>query len=279
MIIVHTVVEERAEVRGWRLAGESVALVPTMGALHAGHMALVSAAKTKADRVIVTIFVNPTQFGAGEDLSAYPRKDADDLAMLRVAGVDLVVMPSVKEMYPDGFATKVRVEGLTSVMDGAARPGHFDGVSQVVTKLLNQAQADWAFFGEKDWQQLAVVRRMVADLDMPVAIVGVPIVRAEDGLALSSRNAYLSEAQRVVAGRFNVILAAAAAQVLAGMGGSQACGLAVEALGEAGFDKVDYVECRDGASLRTVERPVAGKARIFGAVHLGRARLIDNIAV
>ncbi len=279
MIIVHAVADERAVVRGWRLAGESVALVPTMGALHAGHMALVAAAKAQADRVIVTIFVNPTQFGAGEDLASYPRKDLDDLAMLQVAGVDLVVMPTVAEMYPDGFATKVRVEGLTSVMDGAARPGHFDGVTQVVAKLLNQAQADWAYFGEKDWQQLAVVRRMVADLDLPVEIVGVPIVRAEDGLALSSRNAYLSAAQRVVAARFNVILASATAQVLAGMGGSQACGLAVEALGEAGFDKVDYVECRDAASLRTVELPLAGQARIFGAVHLGRARLIDNIAV
>lgn len=279
MIVVGTVAEERAVVRGWRLAGESVALVPTMGALHAGHMALVAAAKAKADRVIVTIFVNPTQFGKGEDLAAYPRKDAEDLALLRDAGVDLVVMPAVAEMYPDGFATKVQVSGLTTVMDGAARPGHFDGVSQVVAKLLNQAQADWAFFGEKDWQQLAVIRRMVADLDLPVEIVGVPIVRADDGLALSSRNAYLSADQRVVAGRFNVILASAAAQVLRGMSGSQACGLAVETLGEAGFDKVDYVECREGASLRTVERPVAGQARIFGAVHLGRARLIDNIAV
>ncbi len=265
--------------RGWRAAGESVALVPTMGALHAGHMALVSAAKAKADRVIVTIFVNPTQFGAGEDLATYPRKDAEDLAMLQADGVDLVVMPSVGEMYPDGFATKVRVAGLTSVMDGAARPEHFDGVSQVVAKLLNQAQADWAFFGEKDWQQLAVIRRMVADLDIPVEIVGVPIVRAEDGLALSSRNAYLSEAQRAVAGRFNLILHSAAAKVSAGMRGSLACALAAEALGEAGFDKVHYVECRDGASLRVVDRPDPGQARIFGAVHLGRARLIDNIAV
>ena len=265
--------------RHWRLAGESVALVPTMGSLHAGHMALVSAAKAQAARVIVSIFVNPTQFGRGEDLAAYPRKDAEDLAMLKAAGVDLVFMPAVAEMYPDGFASKVRVEGLTSVMDGAARPGHFDGVTQVVAKLLNQAQADWAYFGEKDWQQLAVVRRMVRDLDMPVEIVGVPIVRASDGLALSSRNTYLSAQQRVIAGRLNVILASAAAQVSTGMSGSQACMLALEALAEAGFERVDYVECRDATSLRTVERPVAGTARIFGAVHLGRARLIDNVAV
>ncbi len=279
MIVVHTVTEERAVVRGWRAAGASVALVPTMGSLHAGHMALVAAAKAAADRAIVSIFVNPTQFGKNEDLAAYPRKDADDLAMLRGAGVDLAFMPSVVEMYPFGSSTKVRVENLTEVMDGVSRPGHFDGVSQVVAKLLNQAQADMAFFGEKDWQQLAVIRRMVRDLDIPVEIVGVPIVRAADGLALSSRNAYLTADQRIVAGRFNGVLREAAEKVSAGLVGGAACAFAVQALMAAGFDRVDYVECRNADTLELVENPAAGTARIFGAAFLGRARLIDNFAV
>jgi pantoate--beta-alanine ligase len=272
--VVRTVAEERRVRRSW--AGR-VALVPTMGALHAGHMALVAAAKADAERVIVTIFVNPTQFGKGEDLSRYPRKDAEDLAMLREAGVDMVFMPSVAEMYPEGFATTVRVGGLTDVLDGAARPGHFDGVAQVVSKLLNQAQADVAFFGEKDWQQLAVIRRLAADLDIPTEIRGVPIVRDSDGLALSSRNAYLSADQRVIAGRFNGVLRAAAEAIAGGEVPGLVCAVARETLLQAGFGGVDYVECRDGVTLETATG--AAGARVFGAVRIGTTRLIDNMGV
>lgn len=183
----------------WRRAGETVGLVPTMGALHDGHMALARAAREECGKVIATIFVNPTQFGPTEDLDAYPNTFDSDLHMLREVGVDVVFAPTRDVMYPAGFGTTVKVAGLTAPLCGAARPGHFDGVTQVVAKLLNLGQADRAYFGQKDWQQLAVVRQMVRDLNFPTEIVGIPTVRAEDGLALSSRNAYLTEAEREIA--------------------------------------------------------------------------------
>lgn len=251
-----------------------------MGALHDGHVSLLAHARGAADRVVATIFVNPTQFGAGEDYAAYPRNEARDAALLAAAGCDLLFAPAIGEMYPDGFATGVRVRGLTDVLCGAVRPGHFDGVALVVTKLLCQAGADLAVFGEKDWQQLAVIRRLARDLDLPTAILGAATVREPDGLALSSRNRYLDAAGRRVAGRLCAELRAAAAAIAGGAEAAAATARAAARLREAGFDRVDYVECRTAAALETVARhDPAVPARVFGAALLGRARLIDNLPV
>ena len=274
--IFRTVADMRAQVQDWRTDGLSVGLVPTMGGLHAGHMALVKAAVKKADRVIATIFVNPTQFGEGEDLDSYPRTEDADVAMIAQAGGAGVFVPSVSEMYPEGFATRVEVDGLTNVLCGGTRPGHFNGVTQIVSKLLNQSQPDMAFFGEKDWQQLAVIRRMARDLDIPAQILGVATVRDEYGLALSSRNGYLSAAEIDVARQFNVILKKAAYAIGTGGIASEECNIAAEALLAAGFQKIDYIECRDSDSLEPVERLESQSCRIFGAAFLGKARLIDN---
>jgi pantoate--beta-alanine ligase len=280
METVRTIADLRARVRAWRVAGERVALVPTMGALHEGHLALVALGHAHTDRVVATIFVNPTQFGAGEDLMAYPRDEARDVAMLAGVGCDLIYAPGLAEMYPPGFSTKVRVEGLTDCLCGAVRVGHFDGVSQVVSKLLNQAQADVAIFGEKDWQQLAVIRRMSRDLDIPTEILGAPIIREADGLAMSSRNRYLDETQRVVAGQLNKVIFAAARRIEAGAAIATEMLAASRALKAAGFDRVDYVECRLADDLSLVERfDPARPARVFAAARLGRARLIDNAPV
>jgi pantoate--beta-alanine ligase len=280
METVSTVADLRARVRTWRDAGERIALVPTMGALHEGHLGLVTLGRANAERVVATIFVNPTQFGAGEDLAAYPSDKARDSAMLERAGCDLIFAPGLEEMYPPGFSTRVRVEGLTDCLCGAERPGHFDGVAQVVTKLLNQARADVAIFGEKDWQQLAVIRRLARDLDIPTAILGAPIAREADGLAMSSRNRYLDAVQRSVAGGLNKVIFAAAGRIAGGapVAGEMAAARAV--LGTAGFDAVDYVECREADSLAPVETfDPARPARVFAAAQLGRARLIDNMPV
>ena len=280
METVRTVADLRARVLAWRAEVQTVALTPTMGALHEGHLSLVTLGKAHADRVVASIFVNPTQFGPTEDLGAYPRDEARDARMLQDAGCDLIFAPSVEEMYPPGFSTVVRVEGLTECLCGATRPGHMDGVAQVVTKLLNQAQADFAVFGEKDWQQLAVIRRLVRDLDIPTEILGAPIVREADGLAMSSRNRYLDDAQRAAAGLLNVILRDAARRIAGGTGVKAEMAAARAALLEAGFEKVDYVECRHGDDLTPVAAfDASHPARVFAAAHLGRARLIDNIAI
>ncbi|WP_425091755.1 pantoate--beta-alanine ligase [Tropicimonas sp. S265A] len=263
----------------WRRAGESIGLVPTMGALHAGHMALVQAAREECAHVIATVFVNPTQFSPSEDLDAYPDVFDADLQLLRDNRVDVCFAPTRDIMYPDGFATTVRVSGLTDHLCGATRPGHFDGVTQVVAKLLNLGAADRAYFGQKDWQQLAVVRQMARDLNFPTEIVGVPTVRAADGLALSSRNVYLTEAEREIAPVLNRTLRNAAAQIARGHGAAGVCEASARALIEAGFSSVDYLECRDAQTLAAQERPNPGTARVFAAAKLGKARLIDNVAV
>ena len=268
----------RAAVGAFRQAGQSVALVPTMGALHAGHMALVEEARRRADRVVASIFVNPTQFGPGEDLAAYPRKETADAAMLEAAGCALLWLPPVEAMYSPGFATTVSVSGVTEGLDGAARPGHFDGVATVVTKLFNQVRPDLALFGEKDWQQLAVIRRMVADLDMALKIVGVPTQREEDGLALSSRNAYLSPEERDAARALPRALGEAARTIAAGGDVPAALAKAVATLEKAGFGPIDYLTLHDGETLAPVsalDRP----ARLLAAARLGKTRLIDNLPV
>jgi len=278
--VVRTVQALRAQVRAWRAAGERVGFAPTMGALHEGHLSLVKLARLHADRVVVSIFVNPTQFGPNEDFEAYPRSEARDAELLAGAGCDLLFAPAVEEMYPPGFATTVTVAGVTEPLDGAARPGHFAGVATVVSKLLNQCGADVAVFGEKDYQQLQVIRRMVRDLDLPVEIIGAPTARADDGLALSSRNAYLSAAEREAAPALARALEAAIGRLHAGAPVAEVEAEAVAALCAAGFGRIDYVEVRSADDLaRLGPGPLAGPARILAAAVLGRTRLIDNMPV
>ncbi|WP_294262466.1 pantoate--beta-alanine ligase [uncultured Sphingomonas sp.] len=266
-----------ALIDSWKSAGERIALVPTMGALHAGHMALVAEARRRAPRVAVSIFVNPMQFGAGEDLHRYPRREQADSRMLAEAGVDLLWLPPVGAMYPAGFSTTVSVSGVSDGLDGAARPGHFDGVATVVTKLFNQVRADIALFGEKDFQQLAVIRRMVADLDMGIEIVGVPTQRDDDGLALSSRNLYLAPEDRAAAIALPRALGVAAGAI--GKGGDPAAALAQArtSLTAAGFT-VDYVTLVDADTLSEAIEP-GRPMRLLAAAKIGSTRLIDNIPV
>jgi pantoate--beta-alanine ligase len=278
--IARTVEELRGQVAAWRAAGERVGFVPTMGALHEGHLSLVRAARDHASRVVASVFVNPTQFGPNEDFDRYPRDEAGDARLLAGAGCDLLYAPAASEMYPPGFATKVMVTGVSEPLDGAARPGHFQGVATVVTKLLLQCGPDVAVFGEKDYQQLQVIRRLVRDLDIPVSVVGGPTARAEDGLALSSRNAYLSEAERRCAPALHAALIAAVQRLREGASVSSVEADAIAALHAAGFRAVDYVEVRDALNLdRLGPGPVASSARILAAAYLGKTRLIDNLAV
>lgn len=258
--------------------GGALALVPTMGALHAGHMALVEEAKRRARHVAATIFVNPMQFGAGEDLQRYPRREEQDLTALEQAGVDLVWLPSVEDIYPEGFATTISVSGVSQRWEGEVRPGHFDGVATVVAKLLLSVRPDIALFGEKDYQQLAVIRRMVADLEIPVDIVAVPTVRDEDGLALSSRNSYLSSDERQRALALPRALDTAAASIRGGGEVSDAVQTARLMLAEAGFSRIDYVALVDPTTLEPVDR-VSGEARLIAAAVIGSTRLIDNLPV
>ncbi len=268
--------EELASARA-RLEG-SLALVPTMGALHAGHMALIAEGRRSADKVAASIFVNPTQFGANEDFGRYPRREAEDARMLEEAGCDLLWLPSVGDIYPQGFATSVHVGGLSKRWEGEARPGHFDGVATIVAKLLLSFRPDVALFGEKDFQQLVIIRRMVEDLNIFVRIVGVPTVREEDGLALSSRNAYLAADERGRAAALPRALDYARNAILEGCEVRLALETARKSLIDAGFSRIDYLSLVDPATLEPVEAP-RGVARLIAAAVIGTTRLIDNLEV
>lgn len=276
--IVRSVQALRQRVMAWRRAGETVGFVPTMGFLHDGHMSLVRNSRAQNDRTVVSIFVNPRQFNSASDLEAYPRDEGRDAALLDENGTDLLFAPDVDEMYPAGFCTGVEVSGLTDCLCGATRPGHFAGVAVVVTKLLLQCLPDRAYFGAKDFQQLMVVRRLVRDLDIPVEIRGIDTVRESDGLAMSSRNWYLTEAQRAVAPAVFGVLTDIAET--AGRDGdvSGAISRGRKRLSDLGFGTIDYLEMRDAGNLALVTRPTQ-PARAFAAVFLGKARLIDNVAV
>jgi len=277
VLTVRTIAELRAAVAAFCAEGARIALVPTMGALHAGHIALVEAAKRPGTKVVASIFVNPKQFGANEDLGRYPRRELADTRMLTEAGCDLLWMPPVEMVYPQGFATNVSVAGVSEGLDGAARPGHFDGVATIVTKLFNQVAPDIAYFGEKDFQQLAVIRRMVIDLDMPIEIAGVPTQRDDDGLALSSRNVYLDDAQRTKAVALPRALGVAAKAIEKGGDPEAALAVARDTLAAAGFD-VDYVMLVDAETLAEQPDP-ARERRLLAAARMGSTRLIDNVAV
>jgi pantoate--beta-alanine ligase len=268
----------RAAVGAWRAAGLSVGLVPTMGALHEGHLSLVRAAKARCDRVLASLFVNPRQFAPHEDFERYPRDEAADSKLLAGAGCDLLFAPDRAIMYPDGFATNVIVTSVSTPLEGQMRPHFFGGVATVVTKLLLQALPDAAFFGEKDYQQLLVIKRLAKDLDMPIEIVGCPTWREHDGLAMSSRNAYLTPEQRNVAGRLNHVLHEAIYKLHHGAAIAEIEAEAARHLLASGFTCVDYVAVRDAealAELAALDRP----ARILAAAWLGKTRLIDNMAV
>ncbi|MEH3146387.1 MAG: pantoate--beta-alanine ligase [Methylobacterium frigidaeris] len=268
----------RARIGTWREAGDTVALVPTMGALHEGHLALVHRGRASCRRVVVSIFVNPTQFGPNEDFSRYPRDPDRDLALLAEAGADAAYLPDVAAMYAPGFATTVSVASLTDVLCGPIRPGHFDGVATVVSKLLLQALPDRALFGEKDFQQLQVIRRAVRDLDIPVTIEGVPTVREADGLAMSSRNRYLSDDERRTAAVMHAVLREVAGAVRDGGEAAPALTAGRARLEQAGFGPIQYLSVNDAESLAPVER-ATGPARVLAAAYLGGTRLIDNVPV
>jgi len=268
--------EELARARDG-IAGR-LALVPTMGALHAGHMALIEEARKGADKVAASIFVNPAQFGPNEDFSRYPRREEQDARMLQEAGCDLLWVPSVEDIYPDGFSTTISVSGVSERWEGKARPGHFDGVATIVAKLLLAIRPDLAMFGEKDFQQLAVIRQMVRDLNIPVEIVAVPTVREADGLALSSRNAYILPEERKQAASLPRALATAKAAILGGALVANVLDDARDTLGRAGFSRVDYFALVDAVSLEPLDEP-RGEMRLIAAAVIGKTRLIDNIVV
>ncbi len=275
---VRNVEDLREQVREWRVQGLSVGLVPTMGALHAGHMALAERSIATTDRTIATLFVNPKQFGEGEDLDGYPRDEGRDREKLAQAGVHFLFAPDVAQMYPSNFSTGVKVGGLGDILEGKFRPGFFDGVATVVSKLLNQAGADKAFFGEKDYQQLQVITRMTRDLNIPTTIEGVPTIREEDGLALSSRNVYLNSQERTAAPILFKTISEVASKVKAGDNISELEAWGREQVLAAGFSNVDYLSVLDAQTLEAYLRP-ARPGRVLVAAKLGRARLIDNVAV
>ena len=276
-IVAETVSALRAQIRDWRQQGLGIAMVPTMGALHDGHISLVRMALEKAERCVVSIFVNPAQFAPTEDLDKYPRQLARDLDRLAEAGAHLAFTPNVAEMYPAGFATRISVGGPSSGLESDFRPSFFDGVATVVAKLFLQATPDCAIFGEKDYQQLCVVRQLCRDLDLPVAIIGAPTVRDAHGLAMSSRNAYLGDRELAVARKLNVILRRAAAALAAGAEEAGATAEARLALIEAGFQKVDYVAARESLTLAPWRRD--HDSRVLAAAWLGTTRLIDNVEI
>lgn len=275
---VHTVSELRDVVSAWKASGETVGFVPTMGALHAGHISLLDIARTRATKTVASVFVNPKQFAPDEDYGAYPRTLPDDAARLAEAGCDLLYAPNAPEMYPEGFATSVHVGGPSEGLETAFRPHFFDGVATVVTKLFTQVRPDIAVFGEKDYQQLLVIKRLAADLDLDVDIIPGPVMREADGLALSSRNVYLSEEDRVRAVRLNALLFAAAEALSKGEAIAPTMTTA-RMIAESAFDTVDYVEVRCAGTLALLPGPVLDRpARILAAVKLGATRLIDNVA-
>ena len=283
--VVRTVADLRARVAAWRRAGETVAMIPTMGALHEGHLALVRDGQARADHVVISIFVNPTQFAPTEDFGSYPRTEARDVEALTGLGADLVFAPNAVEMYPEGFATRIEPAGAALGLETAFRPHFFGGVATVVAKLLIACLPDCAIFGEKDFQQLAVVRQMVRDLGIPVEIVGAPTVRETDGLALSSRNAYLSAEERAAAPILHAVMTEAAARIRAGEPVAPVLRDGEARIAAAGFRQIDYLTLRDARSLAPVEAIPAGEdaagrpLRMLVAAWIGRTRLIDNIAV
>ncbi len=276
--IERTLAGLRVQTAAWRKAGETIGVVPTMGALHQGHLSLARAARETCDRVIVTIFVNPKQFNNPDDLKNYPRTEHEDAKKLESIGVDLIYVPDGAQMYPDGFTTNVSVGGLTDMLCGAHRPGHFDGVATVVSKLFLQTSADKAFFGEKDYQQLQIVRRMAADLDIPIEVVGCPTIREMDGLAMSSRNLLISDRARVKAPALAEVMEEMREALIAGAAMSEIAEDAVARIVTAGFNEVEYLELRDGIDLGLLDKPVEG-ARLFAAAWLAGVRLIDNLGV
>lgn len=277
--IIRSVAALREQIAAWRRDGARIGLIPTMGALHEGHLTLVRRALAAGERAVVSIFVNPTQFGPNEDFGAYPRREAEDVAKFAEAGGHLVWAPTVDEMYPAGFASHVAVAGLTDGLCGPFRPGHFQGVATVVAKLLLQVQADHAYFGQKDYQQLQVVTRMARDLDIPTGIVGVPTVREADGLALSSRNIYLSAEERRAAAQLPRVMRETAQAALAGEASfAHLLETARARLAAAGFGPIDYVSINDAETLAPVDG-LTRPARLFVAARLGKTRLIDNIPI
>ncbi|MBM3538896.1 MAG: pantoate--beta-alanine ligase [Alphaproteobacteria bacterium] len=276
--IMRTIADLRSAVALWRRAEESVGLVPTMGALHDGHLSLVKRARQQCRRAVVSIFVNPTQFGPNEDFQLYPRDLDGDAAKLATVGADAIFAPQVAEMYPEGAVTAVTVSGLTEGLCGPFRPGHFQGVATIVTKLLLQCLPDAGFFGEKDYQQLQVIRQLARDLDIPVRIEGVPTFRESDGLALSSRNAYLTPAERAIAPTLHRVLRQAAADMEAGGTASATTDRGKRELFGAGFSRLDYLDVVDAVTLKKIER-LERPARVAAAAWLGKTRLIDNLPV
>lgn len=277
-MILRTVAELRAQVAAWKAEGHSVGVVPTMGALHEGHLSLARAARRDCGRVITTIFVNPKQFNNPDDLMKYPRTEENDAILLATVGVDTVFAPAVDEVYPDGFVTNVSVGGVSAPLEGALRPGHFDGVATVVTKLFGMTQADRGYFGQKDWQQLQVVRQLVRDLNLKVEIVGCETVRDPDGLAMSSRNQRLTSQARAKAPALYAAMLAAARQFRDGVPLPDALGRARAAVLKEGFDRVEYIDLVDADRLGPITdatRPL----RLLAAAWLDDVRLIDNIAV
>lgn len=277
-LLITTVADMRQQVAAWKAKGETVGVVPTMGALHAGHLSLARAARAGCDRAIVTIFVNPTQFNSLQDLALYPRTLEADAALLAPLGVDAIFAPPPEEVYPDGFASQITVSGVADPLEGALRPGHFAGVATVVAKLFGMTQASRAYFGEKDWQQLQVVRRMVADLNLPVDVIGCPTLREADGFAMSSRNTRLTPAARAAAPALYAAMTRVVASITAGGPADEALQTATTALLQAGFEQVEYLALHDAATMHPstdLSRPL----RLLAAAWIGGVRLIDNIAV
>lgn len=280
--IVRTIEALRAKVETWRQEGLSIGFVPTMGGIHDGHLSLIRKSTAMADRTIASIFVNPTQFAAHEDLDTYPRAESSDVSALRQAGCDLVYCPSADEMYPNGFETEIKLPKISASLCGISRPHFFGGVASVVCKLLNQCMPDYAIFGEKDYQQLLVIKKMVDDLDMPVSIVGSPVIREADGLAMSSRNQNLSSKDRKIAASLNVQMRACIDSLKAGAPIDPTLANAEQALLAAGFTKIDYLALRSGNDLTALPNtPLHPNfaARIFAAAYLGDTRLIDNMPI